>query len=780
MPRRRCNPQSKKSPLPTSAIKVRAGLLIYALCAAFLSAWLLKRFLTPGQSAAETYTYIAGYLAWGLATLAAATGIGFVYLRRALRTSAIDAPCAIGLAISLGLIPAAALLFGTNGLIEWKSAGAMLSTTTPPLFWAGLILAAALSFGLACLRWLRIRPKRADAAAIFAIGLGLGFISIATLIMGSIGFAHRASAIAMLLAMIVTGARDLKWFLGRAMHGLQRLRRAPLAHVAIWAIILFFLMLNLSRAWTPPFDYDSLEYHVAAPAAYHQAGRIIYMDWNVYANFPQNSEMLTYLGMELSRSPATGVIVGNLLNVAMGFLTALALLTMLRGVAGKETGLLAAAFFYTWPGVTEYGGMPFVELPLIFYGTLAAWAVLWSIRRKRTAPGTQGWLALAGMSAGLAMGVKYTAVLLVFGPLCLWVAVGAFILRTPLKKAALNGAVFGVCALLLFSPWMIRGIINTGNPVYPLLYKQLGGSDWSPEQDAKWNNAHKRPDIPEGKSIAEALAGELREVTLVQSGRPGLETHRKSTVLLILFIPFILLRRRMRWAAICMAGHWLLLYLLYFIFTQHNERFLAVGIPILAVLSAIGAGAICRLPKGRLLHILVIGLLLFAPSRMLNYFQSAFTMPLAVGAQTVDEFFADQTFGHYADMQALNDPKLVPPDAKVLFLGDAKSFYCRRAAIAPTVFNHHPLEELAGDASTGKDLADRLKKAGFTHLYVHTGELKRLQRTYAYEYDSSSRPGMLEGFNWPLFREFEQQHTRVLRMTRLGKGGHYIAIYEIR
>ncbi len=83
--------------------------------------------------------------------------------------------------------------------------------------------------------------------------------------------------------------------------------------MALWAVLGFFLLLNLTRAFEPPWEYDVLEYHLAAPAAYHDAGRVFFMRDNAYANFPQNMEMLDLLAMNLTGSPDRGAIVGQML-----------------------------------------------------------------------------------------------------------------------------------------------------------------------------------------------------------------------------------------------------------------------------------------------------------------------------------------------------------------------------------------------------------------------------------------------------------------------------------
>ena len=684
-----------------------------------------------------------------------------------------------------------------------------------PVAWAALILISALSVGLAVLRWTRLRPRGSGAAALFGVGLGLGLISLAALGLGAAGFCGRTALGLMLLVFLLIGLRDLFRILRILPTATQRVRKAPIFQLALWGVLACFLVLNLIRAYAPPYDYDSLEYHVAAPAAYDRAGRVVFLRDNVYANFPQNCEMLYFLAMRLTKSPDQGAAVGRMLGTAMGFLAALALYRMLRGVAGKEAGLIGAAFFYTWPGVTVYSGMPYVELPLIFYGVLALWALVWSVRRKLTRPGPRGWVMLAGMAAGLAMGVKYTAALLVLLPLLGWTLFTWVTPRIPGREAARRAALLVGVALLFFSPWMVRNTINTRNPVYPLLYKVFDNSNWDEQKDARWTHAHS-PHKLSLKKLPKELSEHAQDVLFYN--------QENATMLLVLFIPFCLLAtRRTRMICLWLAVHATLLFLLYFFFTQRNSRFLDVGVPVLAALSALGAAATLRSRPARVLRPILILLLFMAPSRARNYYYAWLSSGVALGAEsqadclrrfntlgaeTPEEYLQrwNQDFGPYANMQYLNDLEHVPEGSKILFIGEAQTFYCRRDYVASTVFDSHLIEQVVGASTSPAEVRDRLKAEGITHIYVDTPQLYRLQTTYRYPFRGREYLGMLDGFNWALFDHFAKSHLRLLKTfqgqsaaafswsrweefrathekakaAKRPLGGHFAAVYEVK
>ena len=95
-----------------------------------------------------------------------------------------------------------------------------------------------------------------------------------------------------------------------------------------------------------------------------------------------------------------------------------------------------------------------------------------------------------------------------------------------------------------------------------------------------------------------------------------------------------------------------------------------------------------------------------------------------------------------------------------------------------------------------------MQKQSITHLYVDTGELRRLQTTYRYLYKGREKLGMLDGFDWDLFARFAKEYLRPVWaypaqarevpfpwerwpefLEPSGAGAHagnFIAIYELR
>jgi hypothetical protein len=75
---------------------------------------------------------------------------------------------------------------------------------------------------------------------------------------------------------------------------------------------------------------------------------------------------------------------------------------------------------------------------------------------------------------------------------------------------------------------------------------------------------------------------------------------------------------------------------------------------------------------------------------------------------------------------ALNDYVNKLPSAKVLFLGETRSYYCRKSMIAPTYFDVNPFFAWANNAPGGDALLSSLQQEHITHILFNQTEYERL------------------------------------------------------
>ena len=125
--------------------------------------------------------------------------------------------------------------------------------------------------------------------------LTLGSLSILTLLLGWMGGLHPWVVRALLAAVGLWAAGRIPW---------RRLKDLRLDGLGLFQAALATLLVVPMAAglFVPPSDYDALEYHLGAPAAYVRQGRISRLPDNRYASMPANQEMLYLLGLSATKA----------------------------------------------------------------------------------------------------------------------------------------------------------------------------------------------------------------------------------------------------------------------------------------------------------------------------------------------------------------------------------------------------------------------------------------------------------------------------------------------
>jgi len=383
------------------------------------------------------------------------------------------------------------------------------------VWWADVLTGTAVDGSIAAI-WLacatllgRILIRRLKVGGLLGLctsaGLGLGFFSLIILCLGLAGALNRVTSVALLLLSAAAGLID--HFLTRptsATSSTEDDRRWQW----LWLIAVPFAALaivgtNIMPAvlWKPidPHPYDVMCYHLQVPREWYELGRIVPLKHNVYSFFPFAAEMNYLLAMHLRGGPWAGMYLAQLMSFVY---MALAVLTVASAMPNQRTGIIAALAMVAVPWTTMLASIAYNESALLLYESLAA---AWFIRALRLGSNSIRDMAIAGLMAGFAAGVKYTAAplaLIVF-PLA---GAGAALIRRerPSLRSTFAGASVAVLAgLLSFSPWLIRNTIWTGNPVFPLAMRQLGRAHFTPEQVERFERAHRA--LENQKSISARL-----------------------------------------------------------------------------------------------------------------------------------------------------------------------------------------------------------------------------------------------------------------------------------
>ncbi|MFH1024450.1 MAG: glycosyltransferase family 39 protein [Planctomycetota bacterium] len=655
----------------------------------------------------------------------------------------------VAVAAGLWMVAAAAVFFtapGPNPVIRF------LVATAGTLAIAGTALLAFLFGGLAFLRATGLEPGDPSVRAIAAVGAGLGLFQVIVLILGGAGGLSLPVAWGLLLAFLAAGIRPAAAELpGLARDVMEALRRMTLFERVLLAFAAVVTVLSVLYAFVPPVGYDDLEYHLGGPKAWWQAGRVGFLSGNVYTNFPSGMEMVSYFFMTATEDPLGGATLARLVNIALLLLTGALVLAWAEERLGRDAAWPAAVFFIATPWTALLAMECNTEPGQAFFSALTLYAFSRGVFPIEGDAGRcRRWLALAGLAAGFAAGCKYPVLLFLHLPLVLMIPY--LVWRRRMDAAGAAGfLVLSVAGLL---PWLVRNYVNTGNPVYPFAYALFAGDPrleavWSAAQAARFQAAHAA-----GGWDPAGMPGRLWGY-IVASGW--------MSAVYAAFLPLLLLRlvpgggRGERKGIPAWLGFLIVYAGVYYVIwdaaTHRVDRFLFPVIPVLALLAGAGFAAAAAVTPARLAAVAAVGLLVPALFRtgIAHVIEDGFRVAFGVEDERV--CLARKMKGSTWSPEVSDAVNALPPGSCVLFVGEARTFHTGPRVIAATVFDRNPLEEALTASGSARDVRDRLRARGVTHVYFNEAEMERLARTYAYEFQGERRAG-LEISRTGLLREF--------------------------
>jgi len=333
----------------------------------------------------------------------------------------------------------------------------------------------------------------------------------------------------------------------------------------------------------------------------------------------------------------------------------------------------------------------------------------------------RAWLS-AGLLFGFAASVKLNGFV--------WAVAGitaALVLRWPVRAAARAGLV----ALIGVAPWWGRAAQHTGNPVYPLAHGWLGDSRlWN-----ETNQALVKMDLPPGifdLGLGDALR--LPWDLIVHPERFGSASEAGwlavAAVLAVLLLPACSRAcgasrdaRRLGDA----AAVFVMLSTTAWAITSTTTRFLAPTL-LFSTVVVIHLLHVFR-PAG--VALLLVGVVLLGmrgTSQFLDQHDMVFSSAAVALGREDRNTYASRLVDHYETATFVR--RHTRHDAKLLMIGEARPFYFKREAIAPSPFDCHPLDAWIREASSPEDLAGRLAAQGVTHVVLNTREFRRLHDKY--------------------------------------------------
>lgn len=590
---------------------------------------------------------------------------------------------------------------------------------------AGTRLLAALGLGTPVLLWL--------ASALGSIGLldpvvGWGLIILGVLF---VGLAIRSS--------------DEKHPIGLISGWLPKLSWAGAPAIAV-------LLLASTSApgwlWRSEFGgYDVLSYHLQLPREWFEAGRIFLPEWNVYGALPSLVES-GFLHLMVLENTTIGIApAAQLMHAILAVLTAAT-----TGVAlGRwlDPGRIGFGFslLIGTPWVVVVGSLAYDEMAAALM-LATAMLLLVPQREDATPPCAADRLRIglaAGGLAGAACAMKLTASGLIALPI-----VYLLIRRVSprgWRDAIPAGALAGFVLLL---PWLARNFLATGNPTFPFASGLFGSGHWSAEQISRFMAAH---------GSTEGLAGRFRAL-LEQFLLYGLganpdegEPWRPQWSLLPLLVIAGLVVGSIRGSTRRLTRDLLVLVVVPCIFwlatTHLKSRFLVPAIPAFVAAAALllpdgldredRRGRAWRWTLGPLLLAwCLLPVWLFRSERVIADVPASATMvgrlELVTGLAPARAVQAEPDQQARAELIMAGGANtlfaLLPPEERILSLGNATPFLVPRPLVYSTVWDEHVLTPLLLEhVDDPEAVVDGLRERGFTLLLVNRPMLENWSRS---------------------------------------------------
>jgi hypothetical protein len=458
------------------------------------------------------------------------------------------------------------------------------------------------------------------------------------------------------------------------------------------------LLGTLLTALAPVTDGDALCYHLQVPKLFLSQGAVGFEPDLHETVYPLLTEMLYAVALA-----ARGPVACRLVQWLLGLVFAANVAALARPSL-KDRAWWAGTVALLVPAISNGMSAPLNDVALAAFGTAALFAWARSHDRPTLA-------ALAGVFAGLALGVKYPALVLT-GLLGLATVLTGLLCRVRethhafdnqqdrcVKRTLRGAAAFGLAALLVGACWYLRAFIHTGNPVFPFFRHVFVGSGLDEVLDPI-----KRPMAVTAWSLITALG----PMTL-QPDRFDSFSHQFGPVFL-LFLPALLLERAPRRVIGLVALGYLFLMLC--LTQRQSMRFVLIAVGPMAV-GVAWLASVWR-DRGSVPARVLIGMLTLALAfeSGLAVARARHGLKVVLGREGAEDYLArrEPTFpvGRWV-------AEHLPPEARIVGQ-DHRGYYFPRPYTMELA--HRRRTGLGRRGEPAGSIIDQLRRAGFTHVLL--------------------------------------------------------------
>jgi len=487
---------------------------------------------------------------------------------------------------------------------------------------------------------------------------------------------------------------------------------------AILIILLIEIILNL----TPPIDRDALIHHLAIPKLWLKNGGFYEMKWNVFSYYPMNVDLLYMITVYFNKD-----FIAKLIHMGFGIGTALLIYHYLKRKINHVAGLLGILVFLSTPIIVRLSTEAYVDLGLIFFTTAS---ILAFIHYRDGEYKDLKWLFLSSVAMGLALGTKYNA-------LIPWFFLSSAIVFVYSRdtgeqwKAIKCGSIFFLISLAVFSPWLIKNYILTGNPLYPLLQGIFSITDTSVQEGTRsisggtYSGIFQTREAMYGENFWETLFIPIRYFFQGQDNNPRFFDGVLNPVLII-FSPVAFMNKSFYRDKLFFTAFAVFFILTATFLDQTRIRYILPVVPVLSILSVMGLINIYNWTMSRskqlkhaLAAVLLAVLIVFMSKNIFyikNYYQNISPMNYILGKESRDAYISRHV-GSYPAMKFIN--QVTPKNAKIrLILLAGRGYYLDRTYEADSSMGMAFISSLVRASSDDRTFQNHIDSLDYTHLLL--------------------------------------------------------------
>ncbi len=565
---------------------------------------------------------------------------------------------------------------------------------------------------VAAWRWLDALDPAERYGVAGLIGLAIaGYCGLLGIIRGSLPNLVVVPVLIVLLTLVIAYSKNRI----RTAEAIVELRfKAPeFKWKLVLASCLLLSLVPLVAALAPPdmMDWDSLAYHFAAPKLWLHRGEITFIPFIHQSNFPFLIENLYLWG--LSWGGESGAKGFTLVGFGFGMLAVFGIARRWYGTSAAWWSLLA---FCSVPVLLWESGTGYVDA---VHGLFAAFGTCYcaELAYQRLSVGARSiTLPLAVAMLAGAISSKYTGLQTLTACVLLLLGFG-LVGRSDRWRAIRSTLILAVSALIIASPWYIRNMINTGNPVYPFLYEHLGGRGWDQwradiyREEQQTFGVGKTPRGRDARALPHAVFGLAyqpgRYINPLQEQGGGVPMGALGLVVLVSGVAWLARGRPGTREGFLLGA--IVIGLVFWFFLSQQSRYLTGSSIILAVLFG---QAVVGKRMGLLLAALCVSQAIYS-FWLLKTNQLDDQLPVVLGRESRDEYLTKRVPFFGASMalnESCKDGKVALYDEVFGYFLDVPYFWAN-----PGHSTFIPYESLVD----GLDYAAWMKSHGFTHAYVN-------------------------------------------------------------